>query len=588
MSRIDIVDVIDSYVPLKKAGKDHTACCPFHSEKTPSFTVSQPKQFYHCFGCQANGTAIGFLMEYANMSFPEAIEELADRAGLEMPTRDTSAPAQASSKPLFDILAQAALHYAAALKTHPEAHRAVDYLKRRGLTGDVAKRFELGFAPPGWSNLSDALLASERSEKREVLLVTAGLSAERGPGNKGIYDRLRDRIVFPIHDRRGRVIGFGGRVIDEGEPKYLNSPETPVFHKGRELYGLFQARKANSQLKRLLVVEGYMDVVALFQHGITYAVATLGTAATPEHVEQLFRGASEVVFCFDGDTAGRRAAWRALENTLPAMQGGRSARFMFLPDGEDPDSMVRKLGSGEFEKLIDKAQTLTDVLFERLLEQTDRESIDGRAKLIELAKPYLERLPETYRQLVFERLAELSRMNAAELSTMVTGRTANKSPSRGKSPHSTLRARHKSTPVRQAITLLVHYPQLAASTDSTQVSDQSTIPGARLLSELIDKLIELLRTNPNLTTGGLLEHFRDHDSRRHLERLAHEEAPSWLENKEQEFKDCLARVQFMVNEARFETLEQKLKHGSLDDDERMEFVRLASGLRAVPEESREK
>jgi len=333
LNRTDIVEVIDTRVPLKKAGREFKACCPFHTEKTPSFTVSQVKQFYHCFGCGEHGTAITFLMDYEHMEFVEAIEELARRAGLEVPRETGTTHSQTPSTLLhYALLERVADYYQEQLRTHPQAGRAVEYLKQRGLTGEVAARFNIGFAPPGWENIAAALDADGTIHKQ---LLELGLTIERDTGGSA-YDRFRDRIQFPIRDRRGRTIGFGGRVLDDSTPKYLNSPESPVFHKGQELYGLFEARKAVRKLERILVVEGYMDVVALAQFGINYAVATLGTATTHEHLERLFRTVPEVVFCFDGDRAGREAAWRALENTLPVLRDGREARFLFLPDEEDP------------------------------------------------------------------------------------------------------------------------------------------------------------------------------------------------------------------------------------------------------------
>ncbi|MEK6771534.1 MAG: DNA primase, partial [Pseudomonadota bacterium] len=338
LNRVDIVEVIDARVPLKKAGKDYKACCPFHDEKTPSFTVSQTKQFYHCFGCGKNGSAIGFLMDYENLSFPEAVTDLAQRVGLTVPTEasGTAAP-DSGSHALLDLLNEAGRFYRNQLRSHPSAGKAIDYLKGRGLSGEITQSFGIGYAPEGWDNLTKVLGKDDPTRDQ---LVAAGLAAKKEGG--GYYDRFRNRVIFPIHDHRGRIVGFGGRVMDpKDEPKYLNSPETALFHKGRELYGLFRARDAIKKSGRVLVVEGYMDVVALAQHGIDYAVATLGTAATRDHLDRLYRHAPEVVFCFDGDRAGREAAWRALETTLPLLHEGRQASFLFLPEGEDPDTLVR-------------------------------------------------------------------------------------------------------------------------------------------------------------------------------------------------------------------------------------------------------
>lgn len=413
LSRIDIVDVVDRYVPLKKAGANYVACCPFHNEKTPSFTVSPSKQFYHCFGCGAHGTAVGFLMEYGGKAFPEAVEELARDAGLEVP-RVASKPGEAErreqAEDLASLLLAAARFYRAQLKDAP---RAIDYLKSRGLTGTVAAHFGIGYAPDAWQPLAGAMARYDAPELETAGLVIAGDGGKR-------YDRFRDRIMFPIHDARGQVIGFGGRVLGDGEPKYLNSPETPLFSKGRELYGLFQARAAIRDAGRVVVVEGYMDVVALAQHGIGYAVATLGTATTPIHAQKLFRLADSVVFCFDGDAAGRRAAWRALENTLPVLADGKEAGFLFLPEGEDPDDYVRKRGKADFEALLGRATPLSEFLLSELAVRHPPASAEGRAALVAAARPYLASLgAPILSALLRRRLGELSGLAENELRALL-------------------------------------------------------------------------------------------------------------------------------------------------------------------------
>ncbi len=360
LDRLDIVEVIDRRVGLKKSGRNFTACCPFHEEKTPSFSVNQEKQFYYCFGCGAGGNAIGFIMDYERMDFPRAIEVLADTAGLEVPREASAFQEQPQQKKnIYTILEKAAVYYQQQLKEHPQKQRAVDYLKARGLSGEIARDFDMGYAPPGWDNLLNHL---GQSDEDRQLLIDGGMLIEKEEENK-LYDRFRDRIIFPIRDNRGRVIAFGGRVLGDDKPKYLNSPETPVFHKSKELYGLYQSRKANRQLQRLLVVEGYMDVVALAQHGINWSAATLGTATSTDHLNRVFRQCPEVIFCFDGDEAGRKAAVRALDSALPAMEDGRRARFLFLPQGEDPDSMVRAIGASNFIRLVEKAEPLEEYLF---------------------------------------------------------------------------------------------------------------------------------------------------------------------------------------------------------------------------------
>src|SRR6202165_2879980 len=408
LARFDIVEAVDRYVPLKKAGANYTACCPFHSEKTPSFTVSPSKQFYHCFGCGAHGTAIGFLMEYGGKSFPDAIEELARDAGPEGPRSTTPAEdtRRVQGQDLTGLLLHAAKFYRTALKDAP---RAIDYLKDRGLTGPIAVRFGVGYAPDDWQPLSRVFPDYQDKALETAALVIAGDAGKR-------YDRFRDRIMFPIHDASGRVVGFGGRVLDKGEPKYLNSPETPLFSKGRELYGLFQARQAIRAASKVVVVEGYMDVVALAQHGVEFAVATLGTATTPTHAQKLFRVTDTVIFCFDGDEAGRRAAWRALENTLSLLADGKDARFLFLPDGADPDDYIRQRGKSAFEALLDEATPLSDFLLSELAARHPPRSAEGRAALVNAAKPLLAQLTApVFGALLRQRLAELAGLPEREM-----------------------------------------------------------------------------------------------------------------------------------------------------------------------------
>ncbi|HEY8243947.1 MAG TPA: DNA primase [Casimicrobiaceae bacterium] len=412
LARIDIVDVVDPYVPLKKAGANYQACCPFHAEKTPSFTVSPTKQFYHCFGCGAHGTAIGFLMEHAGKSFPDAVEELARDAGLEVPRveRPGEREERKALDDLTDRLTAAAAFYRAQLKATP---RAIEYLKSRGLTGTIAAHFHVGYAPDEWTSLERAF-----PDYQDAGLETAGLVV-KGDGGKR-YDRFRDRIMFPIHDSRGRIVGFGGRVLDKGEPKYLNSPETPLFSKGRELYGLWLARNAIRDAERVVVVEGYMDVVALAQHGVEYAVATLGTSTTNAHAQKLFRLTDNVVFCFDGDAAGRKAAWRALENTLPVLQDGKNARFLFLPDGEDPDDFVRRRGRAAFEDALAHAMPLSDFLIAELSSRHEPTSDEGRAALVAAARPYVSQIgAPVLAALITRRIADLSGLSEAQIAPIV-------------------------------------------------------------------------------------------------------------------------------------------------------------------------
>jgi DNA primase len=413
VARSDIVDIVGARVPLKKAGREYKACCPFHNEKSPSFSVSPDKQFYHCFGCGAHGTVIGFLMQYEKMEFVDAVADLAQRAGLELP-REAALPRAAGADDLHELLAQASRFFAQNLKDNPRAQR---YVALRGIDAEAGARFALGYAPDAWESLLTRF-GTDDDARRRLLLVGLVLERDTRGGERaaGLYDRFRDRLMFPIRDARGRVIGFGGRIVDQGEPKYLNSPETPLFHKGRELYGLYEARQARADFKRLLVVEGYMDVVRLHQAGITYAVATLGTATTPEHLNKIFRITSEVVFCFDGDRAGRQAAWRALENSLELARDGREFKFMFLPDGHDPDSLVAAEGAESFEARLKSALPLSEYLVQHLASQVDLGHVDGRARLKALAVPLFARLPEgVYREMLAERLAAHVGMPAAAL-----------------------------------------------------------------------------------------------------------------------------------------------------------------------------
>ena len=414
LDRLDIVEVIDRRVKLKKAGKNYSACCPFHEERTPSFSVNPERQFYYCFGCGAGGNALGFVMEYERLDFREAVESLAQSVGLEIPQddpRSNNEPIRDQNKPLYEALERASKFYEHALRQHAERHKVVNYLKGRGLTGEIARDFRIGFAPAGWDNL---MQASGTDEPAQDVLMRSGMLVKNDKGRT--YDRFRERVMFPIQDQRGRVIAFGGRVLGDDKPKYLNSPETPVFQKSRELYGLWQARKHPRRLERVVVVEGYMDVIALAQHGIHYAVATLGTSTSETHLERLFRLVPEVVFCFDGDDAGRKAAFRGLEATLPAMQDGRQAKFLFLPEGEDPDTLVRAKGKAYLENLFDHADPLETFLFKHLAEGLDLESMDGRARFSKLAAPHLHRLPEgVFKTLMYQALAEKTGIDAESL-----------------------------------------------------------------------------------------------------------------------------------------------------------------------------
>jgi DNA primase len=520
VGRADIIDVIGSRVSLKKAGKEYKACCPFHDEKSPSFTVVPDKQFYHCFGCGAHGTTLGFLMDYDHLSFVEAVEELAARAGLQVPRDEDPNAKPKPSEDLFAPLEKAAELYRQQLRA---SERAISYLKKRGLTSETAAHFVIGFAPDSWDFVIKNIGTTE-SDARQLHQV--GLIIER-ENRGGYYDRFRDRIMFPIRDSRGRIIGFGGRILDQGEPKYLNSPETELFHKGKELYGLYEARQTTRNLKRLLVVEGYMDVVRLHQAGITYAIATLGTATTPEHLIRIFRVCSEVVFCFDGDRAGRAAAWRALENALSQVREGRQIRFLFLPDGHDPDSLVGEEGQVAFEARIDQAITLSDYLIRELSTRFDIKSVDGRALFSDAAKPLLQKIPHgVYRELLLGALAGVIGMSTERLQTLLLGETPSSTATRNE-PAANGRPISNSPPpslgrsslVRQAIHRLVHFPAAAETAQIPNELDQVERPGVSLLLELLANL----KNAPCSSTGALLERWREKPDYNALAKLAQAE-----------------------------------------------------------------
>jgi DNA primase len=513
VSRSDIVDIISARVPLKKAGREYKACCPFHNEKSPSFSVSADKQFYHCFGCGAHGTVIGFLMQYEKMEFLDAVADLAQRAGLELP-REAQAPKDPGSADLHELMLRASRFFEQNLA---DDARAQSYVQRRGIDAKIGARFALGYAPDAW----DALLkrfGAQEEEKRRLLQV--GLILERsGDRASGYYDRFRDRLMFPIRDSRGRVIGFGGRVIDQGEPKYMNSPETPLFHKGRELYGLYEARQARSDLKRLLIVEGYMDVVRLHQAGITYAVATLGTATTQEHLNKIFRQTHEVVFCFDGDRAGRQAAWRALENALPLAQDGRELKFMFLPDGHDPDTLVAAEGPEAFEARMKDALPLSEYLVQQLIADVDLDHIDGRAKLKALAGPLFARMPEgIYREMLADRLAARVSMPANKLKEFF----AAGEPKRAAfTSELAVRQRGRMSVGRgnlltQAITLVLHHPAAAGAIADPDLLGSIDKPGVSVLKELLEQAA----TASSPSTAMILERWRQRPEHERLTELA--------------------------------------------------------------------
>ncbi|MBI4695047.1 MAG: DNA primase [Gammaproteobacteria bacterium] len=498
LARVDIVDVVDPVVKLKKSGKDFQGLCPFHQEKTPSFTVSQEKQFYHCFGCGAHGSAVNFLMQQRGLAFTEAIEELASVARMEVVYESGGTAPREDFSGLYGIMVDAQALFAKLLKEHPTRERAVAYLKGRGLTGKTAKHFGIGYAPPAW----DTVVASlGTSPARIELLEQAGLVLRRDGG--GHYDRFRDRIMFPIHDRRGRVVGFGGRVIDNGEPKYLNSPETPIFHKRQEVYGLYFAKAAKPD--SLLLVEGYMDVVSLIQHGVDNAVATLGTSTTAEQLEQLFRVTPEVVCCFDGDNAGRKAAWRALEAGLPLLSEGRKLGFRFMPQGHDPDSLVRAEGPAVFRDPAG-ARSLSDFLFQELGQQTDLSTIEGRARLIAQARPLIGKLPQgAYRHLLAERLAELAQTSLGDPERLLSREYRPATAESRQRPSGSSRRSGVPSRALRTLVMLINRPELVKSVADLPLSELPSEGENRLLAETLTVARESAATN----TGELLERLRD-------------------------------------------------------------------------------
>ena len=507
LDRVDIVDLIDSFVPLKKAGNNYKACCPFHNEKSPSFTVSRDKQFYHCFGCGAHGTAISFLMEHDHQEFRDAVNTLAQQVGMEVPQDDNYQKNQ--TKPqgidLYQLIATVAKQYEHSLKSHPEANLAKAYLQQRGLTGEIAKRFQMGFAPEAW----DIILKQFGSDdKHQDALMQAGLLSKNEQGR--VYDRFRNRIMFPIQDYRGRMVGFGGRVMDNSEPKYLNSPETPLFHKGSELYGLYINKGEIRKNNIALVVEGYMDVIALAQFDINLAVASLGTALTPTQLERLFRYTPKIVVCFDGDRAGKKAAWRGMENALPLLQDGRQLNFLFLPEGEDPDSMVRKIGKDDFMLMTNKAQPLSEFLLESLQKQANINTLEGRAKFAADSKPYINKLPHgMLKSLLMEQITKITNIDAQTLNQNIQTTTSTNAPKK-RPTRSVNRGRQAPlSPIRQAMALLLQNPEFAKIAGDTKPLKSSTNVGLILFTDIIDTIRNNSDANHTLNTASLIERFRD-------------------------------------------------------------------------------
>ncbi|HCG5568216.1 TPA: DNA primase [Vibrio parahaemolyticus] len=573
LARLDIVDIIDARVKLKKKGKNYGACCPFHNEKTPSFSVSQEKQFYHCFGCGAHGNAIDFMMEFERLEFVEAIEELASYLGLDVPREQrsggggqfNSGPQASSSekRSLYDLMGSIAQFYRNQLK-QPSSKVAIEYLKDRGLSGEIVQKFGIGYVADEWDLVRKNF---GQNKDNQDMLVTGGMLIENDKGNR--YDRFRGRIMFPIRDRRGRVIGFGGRVIGEGTPKYLNSPETPIFHKGKELYGLYEVLQAHREPAQILVVEGYMDVVALAQYSVDYSVASLGTSTTGDHIQMLFRQTNTVVCCYDGDRAGKEAAWRALENALQFLKTGNTLKFLFLPDGEDPDSYVRKYGKAAFEQQIEQATPLSSYLFDNLIElhQINLGNNEGKSALRAYASTLIDKIPDPYFQELLEKLLD-ERTGFDNRLRQPRKKISETRPQ----PHKEI----KRTPMREVIALLIQNPSYAQMVpDLSSVRDLS-IPGLSLFADVLDKC----QAHPHINTGQLLEHWRNSQNEALLSRLASWDIPLDEDNQEEIFLDSLDKIIAQCVEKQIENLQAKARSVGLSAEEKRELLALMLDLKA--------
>ena len=562
LHRTDIVEVIDKRVPLKKRGNNYTACCPFHQEKTPSFSVNQDRQFYYCFGCGAGGNAIGFVMNFEQSEFPQALETLARDAGLEVPREESKAQQQKSSEnaEIIKVLELASKFYQFQLRQHSNKNEAISYLKDRGVSGEIARDFGLGYAPAGWDNLIKAVVSDE---KHEQSLLRAGLIIQRNKdkndekekdGQRRYYDRFRERIIFPIRDSRGRTIAFGGRVLNDEKPKYLNSPETAVFHKSSELYGLFEAKKSGEKFTKLLLVEGYMDVIALAQMGIKNAVATLGTATSSKHLIRMFRQVTEIIFCFDGDDAGGAAAWRALETTLPLMQDGRQVKFLFLPSGTDPDTHVRAVGKEKFKLELESAKPLEDFFFEKLSEDLDMNSIEGKARLSNLSKKYIRQIPRgVYAQLMLDRLSQTLGVSSESLDLLLSTNAPKQEStppitpvpntewqsSRGRKTTNTKLSTYRKPASVKAIELLLRNPEIALSVNQNLEPLRTAEDEGR---KLLLSLVEMVKKDPNTEVFTLLGYCYGTSLGSQLTQLLAAEKITPQEGVEKEFLQILDNI----------------------------------------------
>ena len=566
VARADVVEVVDSRVRLKKAGRNYQACCPFHNEKSPSFTVAPDKQFYHCFGCGAHGSALDFLMEYDGLEFPDAVEELASMLGVEVPREQRSGQTgprvdKQQQADDYALLEACSKFFAMQLRSHPDKQRVIDYLQARGLNGHTVKNFDIGYAPDAW----DAVLKQfGRNRDSQNQLLALKMITENDRGKR--YDFFRDRIMFPIRDRRGRVVGFGGRVLDKGEPKYLNSPETRVFHKGRELYGFWQMKQAHSRIESAIFVEGYMDVVALAQHGITNAVASLGTAATTEHLQLLFRHTPVVICCFDGDRAGRDAAWRALENALPLLKDGVDMRFLFLADGEDPDSLVQREGKAGFEAQLKHAKPLTDYFFEHLMESVDTSTDAGKSSLVGTAKPLISQVAsDFYRDLMMTRLAQVLGRAPSQLEQFM--------PAPAREHKAQVTHTKRMTPVLRALGLMVQYPYLGKTVAVHEELVDLKLEGSKAFVAVHKQCAARA-----LTTAQLLEEWRDTRYFESLSRLAGWQHSVLEENIEKEFEETFLYLIDAYLEQRLQVL-QAMNPGELQRSHLIEMDKILKLLK---------
>ncbi len=565
IARVDIVEVMGNRIQLKKAGKEFKSVCPFHDDSNPSLTISPVKGFYHCFSCGAHGTAVGFLMNYEHLSFVEAIESLASNLGIEIPYEKNQQPIKKNNN-LFDLLERIQAHYQLELKND---ETAIEYLKNRGITGKIAKRFNIGYAPSGWRNIMDSFGKSSTEIEK---LTTLGLVIPKDNNNH--YDRFRERIMFPIRDSRGRFIGFGGRILNQDQPKYLNSPETPLFHKGRELYGLYECQQALRKIERLVVVEGYMDVISLAQHGIDYAVASMGTATTDDHFNRLFRLTDYIYFCFDGDQAGLDAAWRALNNALKHIREGRQIKFVFLPENDDPDTFIKKNSAAIFEKELDNGKDLSDFLIDKLTIDIDIKSIDGRARLAEQAKPLISVIPEgIFKELIIDKLSQSVGLSSKKLTSLITEhkntslKMAAEQKQRIFNQKIIKNKKEKTSITKKAITLILNYPSIGREAKLNLI-EKNNEPG----TEILRKLIQTIQKKSDINTAGLIEFWRNDPEGKFLGQLATKELPKNDEfNAQAELNDCLIQLNKSYIKTRITSLINKQRNEDLSGDEKKEL-----------------